>query len=95
VSARAERRGQGPAVWDWLTAALAVVSMLALPVLVFLAVTTIVAQPDALSAAQALVYVGTGAAWAWWMGVGSWRVTYWAKRAAAARVVPAGGPVGA
>ena len=72
-------------MWDWLMAALAVVSVLALPTSVLRAVTTVADQPDGVSLALAVVYVASGAAWGWWMGVGSWRLTYWARRTKATR----------
>ena len=48
---------RGPTVWDWLIAALAVVSVLALPTSVLRAVTTVADQPDGVNLALAVVYV--------------------------------------
>jgi hypothetical protein len=78
----AAARAEGPRIWDWLMAGLAVFCALALPSSILQAVAMYRDTPDGVSIALGIGTVVVGAAWAYWMGVGSWRLTYWAKRSA-------------
>ena len=79
MTAGVERRA-GPTVWDWLMAALAGFCVLSLPRAIVTGVAGIVERPDPVSVVIAVLDVVASAVVAWWLGLGSWRMTWWARR---------------
>jgi hypothetical protein len=72
-----EAARRGPTRWDYAIAGLAGLLLLSIPAGIVSALVRIATDPrgGSLVAACGLVWM----AFCWWMGVGSWRLTYWAR----------------
>ena len=68
----------GPTLWDYAMAGLAGFLLLGIPAGIVRAVWQLVTEPGGESAA-AVAFGLVSITFSFWMGVGSWRLTYWAR----------------
>jgi hypothetical protein len=73
-----EAARSGPTFWDYAMAGLAGFLLLGIPAGIVGAVRQLVAEPGGESVAAAAFSLGW-IAFSWWMGVGAWRLTHWAR----------------